>query len=98
MSSAGVVDTSSLTPLLRAADVAMLLGTSPQHVLALARAGVLPRVAIGRRIRFRSEEVRLFVERGGATAPSQAPSAPDLNQGSPISRRGRPRIHCGGIT
>jgi len=57
--------------LLTAEQVAEQLQVSTYQVLALGRAGTLPRVLIGRSVRFRPEDITEFVEQC-ATPPQPA--------------------------
>jgi excisionase family DNA binding protein len=49
-------------PLLSVQDLADLLGTCATTVRRLARRGALPAVRLGRMIRFRADDVRVYVD------------------------------------
>lgn len=65
----------TLTPLLRAHEVAERLGVSPNRAYALMASGDLPGVVrLGRSVRLPSDALDQFIARGG-TAPEPAEAA-----------------------
>jgi excisionase family DNA binding protein len=66
-----------MEPLLRPEGVARLLGCSPKTVYAWAASGSIPCVRLGRLVRFRPADVRLFVEAhiDGALARPESPAS-----------------------
>lgn len=56
-------DTTTIEPLLTLEQVATLLGVRPRRVYELVWHRGLPAVRIGRRLRFRPEDLRAWLER-----------------------------------
>jgi excisionase family DNA binding protein len=59
----------TLRQLLKAEQVAVLFGLPKSTVFDYARRGVLPCVRIGRRVRFRPQDIERFMDAGGKALP-----------------------------
>jgi len=58
--------------MLRVSQVAELLDLPERRVRILAREGVIPRVKVGRQVRFNSAEIEAWIAAGGADYPGEA--------------------------
>ena len=63
--------------LLRASQVAEILGVSEQRAYALLREGRIPAVHVGRQVRCAEDALREWVSRGGAPLPGGWRQEPD---------------------
>lgn len=57
--------------MLRASEVAELLDLPEKRVRILAREGIIPRVKVGRQIRFNEAELEAWIAAGGAGYPGE---------------------------
>lgn len=57
--------------MLRASDVAELLDLPVKRVHILAREGVIPRIKVGRQVRFNPIEIQAWLNEGGSDYPSE---------------------------
>jgi excisionase family DNA binding protein len=63
---------SSSQPLLSPSEAASIFGVPRQRIYELIQRGSLPSIRIGRLIRFRPDDVRAFIEKGGEASTSSA--------------------------
>lgn len=57
--------------MLRAPEVAELLDLPVKRVHILAREGIIPRVKVGRQVRFNEAEILAWITSGGSAYPSE---------------------------
>lgn len=58
--------------MLRTADIAELLDLPAKRVSILAREGIIPRVKVGRSVRFNEADILAWVAAGGSAYPAEA--------------------------
>jgi len=61
-----------LPPMLTADEASTMLRVRKPQLYALARDGIVPAVRIGRAIRFNRDQLRAWIESGGAPHPGRA--------------------------
>lgn len=57
--------------MLRSRDVAKILDIPEKRVRILAQEGIIPRVKVGRQVRFNAAEIEAWIQAGGSDYPGE---------------------------